>query len=57
MNTKKISSFTGLRFIMIMFIVLTHFNGIIQYLGEFGKIHYKYTFEFYMLAVDFFFLL
>lgn len=57
MNTKKISSFTGLRFIMIMFIVLTHFNGIIQYLGEFGKIHYKYTFDFYMLAVDFFFLL
>ena len=57
MNTKKISSFTGLRFIMIMFIVLTHFNGIIQYLGQFGKIHYKYTFEFYMLAVDFFFLL
>lgn len=57
MQKKKIASFTGLRFIMSMFIVLIHFDGIIKNLGYFGEIHNKYTFEFYMLALNFFLLL
>ena len=32
---KKIESFTGLRFIMIMLIVIIHLDLIIQYLFEF----------------------
>lgn len=57
MQQKKIASFTGLRFIMIMFIVNTHFDGLIQHLGHYGELQYKYTFHFFMIAVDFFFLL
>ena len=48
---KKIESFTGLRFIMIMLIVIIHLDGIIQYLGEFGKIHHRIFSETYMMAV------
>ena len=54
---KKIESFTGLRFIMIMLIVIIHLDGIIQYLGEFGEIHHRIFSETYMMAVDFFFIL
>ncbi len=57
MDTKKISSFTGLRFIMIMLIVSTHFDRMIQFLGTCGALYYRYTFDFFMLAVDFFFML
>lgn len=55
MNDKKIGSFTGLRFIMIMVIVLSHFE-FLQNLGSFGTFYSKYLHN-PTMAVDFFFLL
>lgn len=55
MEKSKIASFTGLRFIMIMVIVVSHF----EFLGTFGSFGLFYTRFLHnaTFAVDFFFLL
>ena len=55
MDNKKIGSFTGLRFIMIMLIVMAHFE-FLQGLPLLGTFYTKYLHN-PTMAVDFFFLL